>query len=47
MLTFRRSARASIGNWAIGGFFMAIGRGESDDYAGKKIPIYGLAESIM
>jgi hypothetical protein len=45
-LTLKQVSRTSIGNWAIGGFSMAIVRGELD-YAGRKFPIYGLAELIM
>lgn len=46
LLTLSQSERKTIGNWAIGGFSMAIVRGELN-YAGKKQPIYGLAELIM
>jgi hypothetical protein len=46
LLTLSQSERKTIGNWAIGGFSMAIVQGELK-YAGKKQPIYGLAELIM
>jgi hypothetical protein len=45
-LTLSQSQRKRIGNWAIGGFSMAIIQGELE-YAGKKHSIYGLAELIM
>ena len=46
VLSLMQSDRKKIGNWAIGGFAMSIVRGELD-YAGKQLPIYGLAELIM
>ena len=46
MLTLTQSERKPISNWIIGGFSMGIVRGELE-YAGKKQPIYGLAELIM
>ena len=45
-LTLTQTERNGLANWLIGGFSMGIVRGELD-YAGKKIPIYGLAELIM
>jgi hypothetical protein len=46
VLTLTQVSRTSISNWAVGGFAMAIVRGEMS-YAGKKHPVYGLAELIM
>lgn len=46
VLTLKQVSRTSIWNWAIGGFSMVMGEGELD-YAGKKQPVYGLAELIM
>jgi hypothetical protein len=46
VLRLMQSDRKKIGNWAIGGFAMSIVRGELD-YAGKQVPVYGLAELIM
>ena len=46
VLTLTRFDRKKIGNWAIGGFSMAIVIGELN-YSGRKLPIYGLAELIM
>jgi hypothetical protein len=46
ILTLTQSERKRIANWIIGGFSMGIVRGELE-YAGKKQPIYGLAELIM
>jgi hypothetical protein len=45
-LTLTQTTRRSIGNWAVGGFSMAIVQGELL-YAGKRLPVYGLAELIM
>lgn len=45
-LTVVQSERTRIANWITGGFSMGIVRGELD-YAGKKLPIYGIAELIM
>lgn len=45
-LTLAQTERTGIANWVIGGFSMGIVRGELD-YAGRKHPIYGLAELIM
>ncbi|MBK7487020.1 MAG: hypothetical protein IPI70_12855 [Nitrospira sp.] len=45
-LTVVQSERTRIANWITGGFSMGIVRGELD-YAGKKRPIYGIAELIM
>jgi len=46
ILTITQSERTGIANWVIGGFSMAIIRGQLD-YAGQKHSIYGLAELIM
>jgi len=46
ILTITQTERTGIADWAIGGFSMAIIRGQLD-YAGQKHPIYGLAELIM
>ena len=45
-LTLKQVTRIGIWNWAIGGFSMVVVEGEFD-YAGKKQPVYGLAELIM
>ena len=45
-LTLTQFDRHRIANWVIGGFSMGIIRGELE-YAGQKLPIYGLAELIM
>jgi hypothetical protein len=46
VLTLKQVTRTGIGNWAVGGFAMAIVRGELS-YAGKQRTIYGLAELIL
>ena len=46
VLTLKQVSRTSIGNWAVGGFTVALVRGELS-YAGKQRTIYGLAELIM
>lgn len=46
MVTLTQAERKRIANWVIGGFSMGIVKGELD-YAGKRQPIYGLAELIM
>jgi hypothetical protein len=45
-ITLSQSARKGLANWVTGGFSMSIVQGELE-YAGKKYPIYGLAELIM
>lgn len=45
-LTLAQSTRRSIGNWAVGGFSMAIVQGTLE-YGGTMQPVYGLAELIM
>ena len=46
VLTLKQVTRTGIWNWAVGGFSMVVVDGELD-YAGKKQPVYGLAELIM
>ena len=46
VVILKQLSRTSIGNWAIGGFSMAVVTGELE-YGGKKMPVYGLAELIM
>jgi hypothetical protein len=46
VLTLKRTSRTSIGNWAIGGFSMAVVRGELRS-AGQQQEVYGLVELIM
>jgi hypothetical protein len=46
VLTLKRTSRTSIGNWAIGGFSMAVVRGELRS-SGKQEEVYGLVELIM
>lgn len=45
-LTLAQTTRRGIGNWAVGGFSMAIVQGRLE-YAGRRTPVYGLAELIM
>lgn len=42
----KQLSRTSIGNWAVGGFSMAVVTGELE-YGGEKRPLYGLVELIM
>jgi hypothetical protein len=46
VLILTQVSRTSIGNWAIGGFSMAVVTGELE-YGGGKLPVYGLVELIM
>lgn len=46
LLTLIQVAKTSIGNWAVGGFAMAIVRGELS-YTGKLRTISGLVELIL
>jgi hypothetical protein len=46
VLTLKQLTRTSVGNWAIGGFLMAVVRGERRS-AGKQQEVYGLVELIM
>jgi len=46
VLILKQVSRTSIGNWAIGGFSMAVVTGELE-YGGGRIPVYGLVELIM
>lgn len=46
VLTLKQSTRISVGNWAIGGFSMAVVRGELRS-AGTQQEVYGLVELIM
>jgi hypothetical protein len=46
VLILTQVSRTSIGNWAIGGFSIAVVTGELE-YGGGKLPVYGLVELIM
>ncbi len=46
MPTVKQLTRTSVGNWAIGGFSMAVVQGELS-LAGKQQEVYGFVELIM
>lgn len=46
VVILKQLSRTSIGNWAVGGFSMAVVAGELE-YEGEKRPVYGLVELIM